>query len=101
MNADPQGSIPKLNKKTWLEKASLLPEVMAGLGRFSGSSSIATPAEAPTLLPNPKALVNCEGENTENNQSDMPEDFYLHIFDPVFQDVQDAVEDAEMTSAYA
>ena len=39
--------------------------------------------------------MNCEGENTENNQSDMPGDFHLPIFDPVFQDVQDAVEDAE------
>ena len=39
--------------------------------------------------------MNCEGENTENNQSDMPGDFHLPIFDPVFQDVHDAVEDAE------
>ncbi len=39
--------------------------------------------------------MNCEGYNTENNQSDMPGDFYLPIFDPVFQDVHDAVEDAE------
>ena len=98
-NADPLGSNPKPNKKTGLEKASLLPEVIAALGRFSGSSSIATPAEAPTLLPIPEAPVNCEGENTENNQSDMPGDFHLPIFDPVFQDVQDAVEDAE-SNAY-
>ncbi len=63
--------------------------------RFSGSSSIATPAEAPTLLPIPEAPVNCEGENTENNLSDMPGDFHLPIFDPVFQDVQDAVENVE------
>ena len=73
------------NKKTGLEKDSLLPEVIAALGRFSGSSSIATPAEAPTLLPIPEAPVNCEGENIENNQSDMPGDFHLPILTPYFR----------------
>ena len=43
--------------------------------------------------------MNCEGENTENNQSDMPGDFHLPFFDPVFQDVQDAVEDV-VSGAY-
>ena len=60
VNVDPLGSNPKPNKKTWLEKASLLPAVIAALGRFSGSSSIATPAEAPPLFPIPKAPLNCE-----------------------------------------
>ena len=64
VNADPLGSNPRLNKKLGLEKASLLPEVIAALGRFSGSSSIATPSEAPTLLPIPEAPGTCKGENT-------------------------------------
>ena len=101
MNAYPQGSIPKPNKKTGLEKASLLPAVIAALGRFSGSINIATPAEAPPLLPIPEAPLNCEGENIENNQSDMPGDFDLPIFDPVFPYAPDAVEDDEMTGACA
>ena len=94
MNADPQGSIPKPNRKTWLEKASLLPTVIAAIGRFSGSSSIATPEEAPPLLPIPEAPLNCEGENIENNQSYIPGDFYLPIFESVFPYAPDAVEDA-------
>jgi len=41
VNANPQGSIPKPNKKTGQEKASLLSIVPAALTRFfSGSSSI-------------------------------------------------------------
>jgi hypothetical protein len=100
VNADPLGSNPKPNKKTGLEKASLLPAVIAALGRFSGSSGNATPAEAPSLLPIPEAPVTCEGENIENNQSDMPGVFDLPIFDPVFPYAQDAVEDAEMVDSY-
>ncbi len=68
VNADPQGSIPRANKKTGLEKASQLPTVLAALGRFSGSSSIATPAEAPQMLPIPEAPLSCEGVNRENMQ---------------------------------
>ena len=98
MNVDPRGSIPKPNIKAGLEKASLPPAGIAALGRFSGSSSIATPAEAPPLIPISEAPLNCEGENTVNNQSDMLADFDLPIFDPVFPY---AVEDAEMTGAYA
>ena len=60
-NAYPLGSNPKPNKKTGPEKVILLPAVIAALGRFSGSSSIATPAEAPPLLPIPEAPSNCEG----------------------------------------
>ena len=96
VNADPLGSNSKPNKKTGLEKASLLPAVIAALERFSGSSSIATPAEAPPLLPIQEALLTCEGENIENNESDMPRVIYLPIFDPVFPYAPDAVEDAEM-----
>ena len=33
VNNDPLGSIPKPNKKTWLEKANLLPTFQAALGR--------------------------------------------------------------------
>jgi len=80
VNEDPQGSIPKPNKKTWLEKASLLPAVIAALGSFIGSSSIATPAEAPPLLPIPEALLNYEGENKENNPCDMLGDFLFAYF---------------------
>jgi hypothetical protein len=99
VNANPQGSIPKPNKKTGLEKACLLLEVIAALGCFTDSSSIATPAEAPPLLPIPEAPLNCEGENTENNQSDIPGDYDLPIFESVFPFAPDAVEDVEMTGA--
>jgi hypothetical protein len=99
-NVDPLGSNPKPNKKIGLEKANLLPTVIAALGRFSGSRSIATPAEAPPVVPIPEAPLNCEGENTVNYQSDMPADFDLPIFDPVFPYAPDAVEDAKMIGAY-
>ena len=84
VNGDPLGSNPRPNKTTRLEKARQLPTVIAVVGLFSGSSSIAAPAEAPTQLPIPEAALNCEGENAENNQSIMPGDFDLPIFDPVF-----------------
>jgi hypothetical protein len=100
VNGDPLGSNPRPNKTTGLEKARQLPTVIAAVGLFSGSSSIAAPAEAPTQLPIPEAALNCEGENAENNQSNMPGDFDLPIFDPVFPFVQDAVEDAEMATSY-
>ena len=75
VNADPQGSILKPDKKTRLEKANMLPAIIAALGRFSGSNIIATLEEAPPLLPIPEAPLNCEGENIENNQCDMLGDF--------------------------
>ncbi len=34
VKADPQGSIPKPNKKTWLKKANLMPTIQAAIGRF-------------------------------------------------------------------
>ncbi len=79
----------------------MLPAVIAALGRFSGSNNIATPAEAPPLLPIPEAPLKCEGENIKNSRSDMPGDFDWPIFDPVFPYAPDAVEDVEMTGAYA
>ena len=99
MNDDPPGSIPKPNKITRLEKAIMLMAVISTLGRFS--NSIATPAEAPPLLPIPEAPLNCEGENIENSQSDIPGVFYLPIFESVFPYAPDAVEDVEITCAYA
>ena len=100
-NVVPLWSNPKPNKNTGLEKASLLPAVIAALGRFGGSNSIATPAEAPPLLLIPEVPLNCEGENIENNQSHIPGDFDLLIFESVFPYAPDAVEDAEMIGACA
>jgi hypothetical protein len=48
-NVDPQGFIPKPNKKTWLEKANLLPTVEAALRRFL-AEAIAFAAPAPPLF---------------------------------------------------
>ena len=78
-----------------------MPAIIAALGRFINSIDIATPAEGPQLLPILEAPLTCEGENTVNNQSDMPADFDLPIFDPVFSYAPDAVEDAESTVPYA
>jgi hypothetical protein len=100
VNADPQGSIPRSNKKTGQEKASRLLIVIAALGRFSGSNSIATPAEAPQMLPIPEAPLSCEGTNTENMQVSAPADFYLPIFDRVFPYAPDASGHAEVTGSY-
>ena len=96
-NTDPQGSIPKPNKKTGQEKASLLPTVQAAFGRYLAVAAVSTPS----LLPIPVLLVTCEGENIPNLLVEgLPENF-LPIFDPVFPYATDASADAEVTVAYA
>ena len=57
VNADPQGSIPIPNKKTWQEEANLLPIVQAALGRFLTVATLF----APSLLPIPEVPVIYEG----------------------------------------
>ena len=100
VNADPQGSIPKPNKKTGQEKASLLPTVQAALSRFLAVAA-ASNQQAPPLPPISFAPVTCEGENIPNLLVEgLPENF-LPIFDPVFPYATDASADAEVTVAYA
>ena len=92
VNADPQATIPKPNKKTGQEKANLLPNVKAAFGRFLAVAAASTP-----LPPFSFAPVTCEGETIPNLLVEgLPENF-LPIFDPVFPYAPDAVEDAEMT----
>ncbi len=52
VNADPLGYIPKPNKKTKLEKASLLHSVQAAFGRFL-AVAVASAPQAPPLTPIP------------------------------------------------
>jgi len=62
--ADPQkqGSIPKPKKKTWQERANLLPTVQAVLRRILAVAAY----QAPPLLLIPFAPVICEEDNISN-----------------------------------
>ena len=64
--ADHIGSVPKPTKKTWLEKANLLPTVQAAL-RCVLAVVVASLAQAPPLLPILFALFTCEGVNIYSN----------------------------------
>ncbi len=60
VNSDPLGSIPnKRNKKTWLEKANLLPSVQAAFARFLAVAIASNPQAVP-LTPIPFAPMTCE-----------------------------------------
>jgi hypothetical protein len=72
VNSDPLGSIRKPNKKTGLEKANLLPNVKAALGRYLAVAAVSSPS----LLPIPEVLVTCEGENILNLQIEGLPDFF-------------------------
>ena len=77
VNADPQASIPKPNKKTWQEKASLLPTVQAALRRHLAVAAVQSTA----LLQILEAPLICEGESTLNMQIEgLPEKFM-----PIFE----------------
>ena len=80
----PKGPFRSQTKKTRLEKANLMPTVQAAIGRFL-AVAVAFATQAPPLLPIPKAPLNCEGENIENNQSDMPGDFDYLSLNPYFR----------------
>ncbi len=82
VNADPQGSIPKPNKKTGQEKANLLPTVQAALGRFL-AVAVASVPQAPPLPPVSVDPVIYEGQYITNLQVEgLPENF-MPISDPV------------------
>jgi hypothetical protein len=100
INANPQGSIPKPNKKTWLEKANLLPIVQAALRRFLAVAATSAP-EAPPLIPAPFASIICKGEIITNLKIDGLLEFFLPFSDPVFPYATNASTDAEVTIAYA
>jgi hypothetical protein len=100
VNIDPLGSIPKPNKKTWLEKASLLPSVQAVLGRVLAVAA-AYVLQAPPLPPIPFAHVICEGEHITNLQVEGLPEFFLPISDPLLPYATDALTDDEVTVAYA
>ncbi len=66
VNAVPQGSIPKPNKKTRQEKVNLVPNAQAALRRFFGGCM--SKIEAPSVLPIAFAPMICEGEHIKNSQ---------------------------------
>jgi hypothetical protein len=93
VNADPQASIPKPNKKTGQEKVNLLTTVQEALRRFASASAAQAPQQAPPL-PIPEAPVTFQTENTINNMSQAPVDFFSALFDSVSQYATDASADA-------
>ena len=72
VNADPQASIPKPNKKTGQEKASLLPTIQAAFARFLAVAAAFAPQAPPQAPPPPilEAPLTCETENISINMSD-------------------------------
>jgi hypothetical protein len=99
VNADPQGSIPKPNKKTMQEKASLLPTVQAAFSRFLAVAAASTP-QAPPLPPISFVPVTCEGETIPNLLVEGGPENFLPIFDSVFPYATYASVDAEVIVAY-
>ena len=81
VNADPQGFIPKPNKKGGQEKANLLPTVLAALRRFLAVAAAST-EQAPSLLPILFDPVICEGDNISNLQFERSQEHFRPIFDP-------------------
>jgi hypothetical protein len=99
VNADPQGSVPKPNKKTGQEKASQLPTVQAAFGRYLAAAAASNP-QAPPLPPISFVPVTCEGETIPNLLVEGGPEIFLPIFDSVFPYATDASADAEVTVAY-
>jgi hypothetical protein len=97
VNADPQASIPKPNKKSGLEKANIMPIVQAAFGRYLAVATVSTPS----LLPITEVPVICEGENILNLQIEGLPKKILPIFDPAFPYAGDASADVEVIVAYA
>jgi hypothetical protein len=98
--ADHIGSVPKPTKKTWLEKANLLPTVQAAL-RCVLAVVVASLAQAPPLLPILFALFTCEGVNIYSNfQVEVLPEKIMRIVDSVFSYATDASADVEVTVAY-
>ena len=99
VNANPFGSTPMPNKKIGQEKAILLPTVQAALSRFITVAAASTP-QASLLPPISFALVTCEGEIIPKLLVEGLLDFFLPIFDPVFQYATDASADTYVIVAY-
>ena len=97
VNDDPEGSIPKPNKKAGQEKANLPPTVQAVIRRFLAVAAV----QAPPLLLIIFAPVICEGDKIPNFQIEGLPEIYLPIFDQLFPYATDASADAEVTVAYA
>jgi hypothetical protein len=97
VNNDPLGSISKPKKKTWQEKANLMPIIQAAFRRYLAVAAVS----APSMLPNPVVLVIYEGENIINSQIEGQTELLLPISDPVFPYVTHALADAEVIVAYA
>ena len=99
VNANPQGSIPKPNKKTGQEKARLLPTVQAALSRFLAVAAASTP-QAPPLPPISFAPRTCEVETIPTVLVEGGPENFLPILYSVFPYATDASADAEVTVAY-
>ncbi len=97
VNDDPQGSIPKPNKKAGQEKANMLSTVQAVLRRFLAVAAV----QAPPLLLIIFATVICKGNKIRNFQIEGLPEIYLPISDQLFPYATDASADAEVTIAYA
>ncbi len=81
VNNDPRGSIPKPNKKSWQEKANLLPTFQAALRRFLAVATTSA-AHAPPMLPILFALVTYEGDTIRNLQVEGLPEFFFAYFRP-------------------
>ena len=96
VNANPQASIPKRNKKTCQEKANFMPTVQALRRHLAVATVQATP-----MLQIPEAPLIWERENIFNMQIEGLSGIFIPNFDPVFPFATDASADAEVPAAYA
>ena len=98
-NANPQGFIPKPNKKTWQEKASLLRVDQAAFSHFFAVAASSTP-QAPPLPPISFVPVTCERGKISNLLVEGGPEIVLPIFDSVFPYATDASAYVEVAVAY-